>query len=131
MRLTIGQAARAAGIGVETVRYYERRKLIAEPERSPAGYRQYTESDVQRLKFIVGAKRLGFTLTEISELLGFRAVEGACDEVRERAERKISDIDDRIRQLRAFQTALTSLVAQCEGSAAPTECPILAAIEGS
>ena len=85
--LTIGKVAKAAGLGVETVRFYERQGLIAEPARSESGYRQYRPETIRRLQFIVRAKALGFTLQEIGDLLDLRATPGAgCADVQARAE---------------------------------------------
>mgnify|MGYP000072752406 CR=1 FL=1 len=128
--LTIGKVAAAAGLGVETVRFYERKGLLVEPPRSQAGYRQYPAGTVRRLQFIVRAKALGFTLREIRELLDLRATPGArCADVQNRAETKIADIEDRIEQLRGMKRALGGLVAQCGGRGPVSQCPILEALD--
>ena len=128
--LTIGKIAKAAGLGVETVRFYERQGLIAEPARSGSGYRQYRPETVRRLQFIVRAKALGFTLQEIADLLDLRAAPGAgCADVQARAEAKIADIEERIAQLDAMKRALGELVAQCRGEGLLSECPILDALD--
>lgn len=128
-RMTIGQVAQAAGLGVETVRYYERRGLIPEPARSDAGYRLYTADAVRRLRFIVRAKLLGFTLQEVGELLSLRARPGAgCADVQAQAEAKIADIETRRAQLSAMKRALSELVSRCEAEASSDECPILDAL---
>jgi MerR family mercuric resistance operon transcriptional regulator len=130
MAMTIGKVAKATGLGVETVRFYERQGLLLEPERSPSGYRQYAPEAVQRLDFIVRAKRLGFTLKEIGQLLDLRAQPGAgCGDVQVRAQAKIADIEDRIAQLEAMKRALGELVIQCVGAGPIDECPILGALE--
>ncbi len=130
MTLTIGKVAQRAGVGVETVRFYEREGLIKEPRRKASGYRQYEEDVIDRLVFIRRAKELGFTLKEIRELLFLRATRGAkCADVRERAETKIQDIEDRIRALRRMKRALAKLVSECSGDGAITECPILESLE--
>jgi MerR family mercuric resistance operon transcriptional regulator len=127
---TIGKVAKAAGIGVETIRFYERRGLLAEPLRSDSGYRLYPKSTVHRLRFIRRAKSLGFTLAEIGELLSYSASPAAgCQDVRDRARVKIVDIDDRVSQLLAMKKALEGLVEQCSGVGPATECPILEALE--
>ncbi len=85
--LTIGQLARRADVGVETVRFYQRKGLLAEPDRRPSGYRQYDEAIVDRLRFIKRAKELGFTLNEIKELLSLRLDPSTtCADVKNRAE---------------------------------------------
>lgn len=126
---TIGKIAKAAGLGVETVRFYERLGLIAEPGRSGSGYRQYRPETVRRLQFIVRAKALGFTLQEIGKLLDLRATPGAgCADVQARAEAKITDIEERIAQLNAMKRVLGELVAQCRSEGPLSECPILDAL---
>jgi MerR family mercuric resistance operon transcriptional regulator len=98
--LTIGQLARQAGVGVETIRFYEREGLLAEPGRLPSGYRQYPPDAVERVKFIRRAQRLGFTLRESRELLDLRDDPDAGQvDVRERATDKLADIDARIAEL--------------------------------
>ena len=128
--LTIGKVAREAGVGVETVRFYEREKLIEEPPRKPSGYRQYPPATVRRIRFIRRAKALGFTLREIRELLSLRAdPDSTCQDVRRRAEAKIADIQDKLRALRRMKKALADLTAACAGRGPVMECPILAALE--
>jgi len=128
--LTIGKVAKAAGLGVETVRFYERQGLIAEPARSSSGYRQYHAETIKRLQFIVRAKALGFTLQEIGDLLDLRATPGAgCADVQARAEAKIANIEERIAQLDAMKRALGDLVAQCRGEGPLSDCPILDALD--
>ncbi len=127
--LTIGQVARTAGLGVETVRYYERRGLIPAPPRSGGGYRLYPADTVRRLRFIVRAKTLGFTLQEIGELLALRARPGAgCADVQAQAEAKIADIEVRLVQLQAMRRTLSELVTRCDGEGSTSECPILDAL---
>lgn len=130
--LTIGQVARQAGVGVETVRFYERQGLVEEPDRRASGYRQYGGAVVARLRFIRRAKELGFTLKEIGELLALR-VEPATTaaDVKRRAEEKLADIEERIRTLRRMKKALTALTAACSGRGSTEECPILRAIEAT
>jgi MerR family copper efflux transcriptional regulator len=129
--MTIGKVARAAGLGVETVRFYERQGLIPAPARSEAGYRQYRADSVRRLRFIVRAKGIGFTLHEIGELLELQATEGAgCADVQARAEAKIADIEVRIAELGAMRRALGELVGQCRGEGPVSSCPILDALDG-
>src|SRR5712691_8722675 len=108
--LTIGQVARGAGVGVETVRFYERQGLLQEPARKESGYRQFTEDVVARLQFIKRAKELGFTLKEIKELLALRVdPETTCAEVRERARIKIADVETKILELQRIKKALVKL----------------------
>jgi Hg(II)-responsive transcriptional regulator len=128
--LTIGKVARGAGLAIDTVRYYEREGLLHKPARTPSGYRQYSADAVTRLRFICQAKELGFSLREIKELLSLRVgTGGSCREVKDRAERKIADVDRRIAQLKHMRRALAKLAAECSGRGPTTECPILEALE--
>ena len=128
--LTIGQLAHAAGVGVETVRFYEREGLLAAPSRKESGYREFTQDEVVRLRFIRRAKELGFSLKEIKELLAMR-VDGrtTCAEVKRHAERKIADIEARIQSLRHMKAALAKITKQCTGRGPTSECPILEALD--
>jgi MerR family transcriptional regulator, copper efflux regulator len=127
----IGEVARRAGVGVETIRFYERKGLVPEPPRTPAGYRQYTEEAVSRLRFIQRAQQLGFALREIEELLSLRlATTASVAEVKTRAGAKIREIDARIRDLERVRKSLAALVEACDGSGAAEECPILEALAG-
>ncbi len=130
MALTIGKVAKGSGIGIETVRFYERKGLIAEPPRTDSGYRQYPEEVVGRIRFIRRAKELGFALKEISELLSLRVDPNTtCADVRKQTEFKISDVEERIRALRGLKTALKKLAVSCTGSGPTSECPILEALD--
>ena len=125
--LTIGQLAKRAGVGVETIRFYEREGLIAEPERRPSSrYRQYPPRVVGRVRFIRRAKELGFTLKEIQELLELRVCPSSTRvDVRERVNAKVTDIEERMASLRRMKDALERLGRKCRGGGPATECPIL------
>lgn len=124
--LTIGQLARQAQVNVETVRYYERRGLMPEPPRRESGYRQYSEPDVARIRFIKRAQTLGFTLKEISELLSLRVdPKTTCGDVKGRAEVKIANVEEKIRDLQRMKKALIKLTASCRGRGPTSKCPIL------
>lgn len=125
--MRIGEFARRAEVNVQTVRYYERRGLLPEPERSPAGYREYTPKLLERLQFIRRAQELGFTLNEIDDLLALRTdPRTTADQVKARAEAKMEDIDTRIQDLRQIRHALQHLAGQCQGGSGPTgDCPLL------
>jgi MerR family mercuric resistance operon transcriptional regulator len=110
---TIGGLARAAGVGVETIRFYERRGLVRQPPRGE-GFRRYPESDVDRLRFVRRAKALGFTLTEISDLLGAAAA-GDTDDLVAAARSRIDAVDERIEELRAQRARLEALASLCAG----------------
>lgn len=124
--LTIGQLAGRAGVGIETIRFYEREGLLAEPARKESGYRQYSDDVVDRLRFIKRAKDLGFSLKEIAELLAMGVAPGTtCADVKKRAEAKIADIEEKIRSLRRIKQALVKVTKQCTGRGPISECPIL------
>jgi MerR family mercuric resistance operon transcriptional regulator len=124
--LRIGTLARAAGVGVETVRFYERQGLLPEPPRAPSGYRQYPGDAVDRLKFIRRAQGLGFTLREISELLDLRVDEVAsCGHVEAQAREKLEQVAGKIEELRRMEMALQRLVEACRAREATGQCPIL------
>jgi len=128
--LTIGQVAKAAEVGIETIRFYERRGLIQEPPRKDSGYRQYPADVVARLRFIQRAKELGFSLKEIKELLTLRVdPETTCAEVRSRAQVKIADIEQKIEALHKMKQALVKLTQTCKGRGPTSECPILDALD--
>lgn len=128
---TIGQVAKRAGVGVETVRFYEREGLLEEPERRPSGYRQFDATIVDRLRFIRRAKELGFTLKEIKELLSLKLDPSTtCADVKGRAEAKIADIEARITSLGRMKRALVKLAKACSGKKNTSACPILDALDG-
>lgn len=128
--MTIGKLAKRAGVGVETIRFYERKGLIPEPPRRESGYREYGEETVDRVRFIRGAKELGFTLKEIDGLLSLRVDPNSpCEDVNRRVESKIRDIDERIKMLEGIRGSLVRLDAQCQGVGPVSECPILETLE--
>lgn len=128
--LSIGQVAKGAGVGIETVRFYERQGLLEEPDRKASGYRQYPEGVVARLRFIRRAKELGFTLREIKELLALRIDPGATRaDVRQQAQAKVADIESKIGDLQRMKEALLRLTASCHGDGPPNDCPILEALD--
>ena len=128
--MTIGQVAREAGIGIETVRFYEREGLLEKPTRRESGYRQFHAEAVVRLRFIKQAQRLGFTLREIRELLALKLDPHATRaEVRKSAIAKVEDIDQRIAELKRMKKALSPLIDACDGKGTLDGCPILDAIE--
>jgi MerR family copper efflux transcriptional regulator len=130
--LTIGKLAQRAGVGVETIRFYEREGLISEPPRRPSGYRDYPLETVARIVFIRRAKDLGFTLKEINELLELRVrPRRNCAQVKQSADAKIADIEGKIASLRRMRRALKDLTKACEERTQTTECPILASLSKS
>ena len=130
--LSIGQLAKKAEVNIQTVRYYERRGLLPDPPRRESGYRQYSLSDLARLRFIKHAKELGFSLREIMELLTLRVDPNTtCTNVKKRAEAKLVDVEDKILALQRIKEALTHLVGLCRGRGPTSECPILEALEAT
>ncbi len=128
--LTIGKVAKQAGVGVETIRFYEREGLVDEPARRASGYRQYDPVVVHRIRFIRHAKELGFTLREIKELLELRVEPDChCGEVLELAQAKIADIQQRLEALERMKQVLTKLATACRRRKRTDPCPILEAIE--
>lgn len=128
--MTRGEVAEAADVTAETVRYYERRKLIPKPPRTTGGYRAYSGDYVERIRFIKRAQELGFTLNEIEELLALRIEADAdCGEIRHRARVKIADVKEKIRDLVRIQSVLEDLAAACPGKGPTTDCPILEAMK--
>lgn len=129
--LTIGKAAAQAGVGIDTVRFYERGGLLKRPRRTPAGYRLYDNDDVARLRFIRRAKSLGFSLEEIAELLALNDGGGQRHSVREIAERRLAEVTQRIEELKRVRRTLSRLVHECRSGDGPLAgCPIIQAILG-
>ncbi len=128
--LSIGQVARKAGVGVETVRFYEREGLLEEPPRRASGYRQYSEQVVKQLHFIQRAKLLGFSLKEISELLRLRVdAQTSCDEVRQRTEAKLAEVERKLVELQRMRQALLQVASLCTGPGPTSACPMLEALD--
>jgi MerR family copper efflux transcriptional regulator len=127
-KLTIGKLASAAKVGVDTVRFYERAGLLKRPQRTPAGYRVYAEVDAARLRFIRRAKALGFSLEEIAELLQLNDGGGRRSAVRAVAERRLTEIEQKLAELGRMRETLRGLVHQCHGDGALAGCPIIEAV---
>jgi MerR family copper efflux transcriptional regulator len=125
--MTIGRLAKEAGVNIDTIRYYERNGLIPEPMRRASGYREYQVADFRRLRFILRAKDLGFTLAEIGELLslsGDKDVRG----VKRRAEQRLEQVEYKIKELQRVRRGLKTLVDACPGHGSLEHCPIVAAL---
>ncbi|MBI3124043.1 MAG: heavy metal-responsive transcriptional regulator [Ignavibacteriales bacterium] len=127
----VGQLANEACINVETVRYYEKLKLLPRPKRKESRYRIYDETDVKRPLFIKRVKELGFTLKEIKELFDLRIdSEAKCGDVKHLTEHKLKDVENRIRDLKRIENALVKLIHQCVNEEVSSdECPVLASID--
>lgn len=125
--LTIGAFARAAGVNVETIRFYQRKGLLPEPDKPSGSIRRYGKADVSRVRFVKSAQRLGFSLDEITDLLLLE--DGThCAEAREQAERKLLDVREKLAHLTHIEQALTDLVACCGSVNGPVRCPLIAAL---
>jgi DNA-binding transcriptional MerR regulator len=126
-RLRTGEVAERAGVNIQTLRYYERRGLIAEPARSPGGHRTYPPDTVTLLGVIKAAQRLGFTLDEVAELVDTGRRSHPSPDLRERAVTKLAEIDRKISDLRTIRTALTQVIdARCDSLTHCTcaDCPL-------
>ena len=124
--LKIGDIARRSGLGIETLRYYEKIELLPIVGRTPSGYRLYNAETLDRIGFIQSAKDLGFTLNEIKEFLSLKQADGDdCHDVREQVVNKIRDVEEKISQLMKIKTSLNQLIESCDGHDAVKDCPIL------
>ena len=126
--LTIGALADAAGVNVETIRFYQRKALIPEPERPFGGIRRYGEASLARVRFIKAAQRLGFSLDEVAELLMLD--DGTqCGKARKLAEDKLQGVREKLADLRRIESALGRLVARCGSARGSVRCPLIASLK--
>ena len=126
--LTIGALAIAAGVNVETIRFYQRKRLLPEPHRPYGSIRRYGRAEVSRVRFIKAAQRIGFTLDEIAQLLHLE--DGTqCMQAREIAEHKLADVRQRLWDLQRIDAALTSLVKRCTAGRGQMTCPLIASLQ--
>ncbi len=127
--LTIGALAKAAGVNVETIRFYQRRGLLPEPDKPYGGIRRYGSADLARVRFVKSAQRLGFSLDEIAELLllddGLH-----CGEARRLAEHKLADIRAKLDTLTRMEAVLAQRVLACRTRKGNVSCPLIAALQG-
>jgi len=126
-QMSIGQLARRAGVAVDTVRYYERNQLLPPAGRLASGYRQYSDTELKRLRFIRRAKALGFTLADIRELLSL-SDQRSVPKIKRAAEVRLADIERRVADLQQIRDGLKTLVAACPGHGRADACPILNAL---
>lgn len=125
--ITIGGLAKAAGVGVETIRYYQRRGLLPEPARPYGGIRRYGAADIQRLTFIRSAQSLGFSLEEVAELL--RLEDGThCDEASALAQRKLEDVRAKLAGLQRMEHTLSQLLERCHHQQGNIQCPLVVSL---
>lgn len=124
---SIGAFAKAAGVNVETIRFYQRKRLLAEPVRPPGGIRRYGNAEVARVKFVKSAQRLGFSLDEVAQLL--RLEDGThCTEAATLAALRLTDVRNRLADLARMETALAVLVEQCGVRQRSVSCPLIASL---
>lgn len=127
---TIGRLAKAVGVNVQTVRYYERLHLLGPATRTSSGYRLYGPEEEQRLRFIKNAQALGFTLREITELLNLRvSARARCGDIQRKAEEKLQCVEAKVQDLQALAQALESLIQTCRAGQPTDRCPILKRLE--
>lgn len=126
-QMTIGQLAAAAGVNVETVRYYQRRELLAIPDRPAGGIGRYTPSALTRLRFIKRAQSLGFTLDDVQALLSLDDGRD-CSAARQIGEHKLADVRQRLQALRVLESALQDLVSRCSTRKRKVTCPLIEAL---
>ncbi|MFQ3250576.1 MerR family transcriptional regulator [Glaciecola sp.] len=124
---TISKLAKESNVGVETIRFYERKGLLEQPIKPMQGYRQYTEQALSRVLFIKRAQYLGFTLAEISSLLILSA--SNCEDVQQLAEQKLAVIEDKLRDLLNLKESLVSLVSDCKNNPSDKDCPIIQSLQ--
>ena len=129
-KLTIGQVARAAGVNVETIRYYQRRGLLDEPEKPLGGHRRYAASVARRVRFVKRAQQLGFTLQEVKGLLLLEDGQ-SCRETRLLAQQKLAVIEARMADLNRMRRLLKGLIGECEDGKRPRSCPIITSLSAA
>ena len=123
---SISQLAKSAGVNVETIRYYERKGLIEQPQKPNQGYRRYPEETLAKIMFIKRAQHLGFTLAEINTLVELGS--GACHEVQHLSEHKLDIIQTKIKDLKQLEKSLKQLVTSCQSNPETASCPIIDAL---
>ncbi len=127
--LTIGHLAKAAEVNVETIRYYQRVGLLVEPVKPLTGFRVYPDETINRIRFIKRAQKLGFSLRDIAHLLELG--EGHCDDVREQAEVKLTQIETQIKDLQSMRKTLKKLITECNTDNESGRCPIVQSLTES
>jgi len=126
------ELAKKCGVNIETLRYYEKRKLIDPPPRSPGGFRMYSQADAVRVRFIKSARNLGFTLKEVIDLMKMRVdKKKSCDSVILKAKQRRDEVDEKIKGLKSMRKVLSQLIGQCEKSLPTNDCPILSSFESN
>jgi MerR family mercuric resistance operon transcriptional regulator len=130
VNMSIGAMAAAAGVKIETVRFYQRKGLLPTPKRLDGEIRRYGADEVARVKFVKAAQRLGFSLVEVGALL--KLDDGThCKEAREMAEEKLTDVRAKLRDLRRIESALETVIADCSGARGAVTCPLIASLRSN
>ena len=128
--MTRSELAKECGVNIESLRYYEKRRLINPPKRSEVGYRLYSREDAARIRFIQNAKKLGFTLNEIMELLKLRVKKNeSCESVLAKTQTKLDEVDQKIKGLKSMKKVLKQMIYQCQEATLTSDCPILCSFE--
>ena len=128
--ITIGALADRAGVNVETIRFYQRKGLMPQPEKAYGGIRRYGDAELARVRFIKSAQRLGFSLNEVGVLL--KLEDGTrCGEARQLAEQKLADVRQKLSDLQRIDSVLTALVARCSAVRGRVNCPLIASLQES
>ena len=128
--MTRSELAKECGVNIESLRYYEKRRLINPPKRSEVGYRLYSREDAARIRFIQNAKRLGFTLNEIMELLKLRVKKNeSCESVLSKTQTKLDEVEQKIKGLKSMKKVLKQMIHQCQEATPTSDCPILCSFE--
>lgn len=127
--MTIGQLAKAAGVGVETIRYYQRRGILATPSKPLGGHRHYADASLQALAFIRRGQQMGFSLEEIIALMSLRD-RGPCADGRGHAQKKLDELGERVEELNRMRRQLKSIVAKCDANKRKGPCPLIRALDG-
>ena len=120
---TISQLAKSAGVSVETIRYYEKQRIIKQPQKPSEGYRKYPETTLTQVLFIKRAQQLGFTLAEISELIKLSV--GHCEEVQVLAAHKLDVVQTKIKDLKDLEKSLKGLISSCQSNTQNSSCPVI------
>lgn len=124
---TISKLAQELGVNIETIRFYERRGLIDQPDKPETGYRHYPDETLSRIRFIKRAQELGFTLDEIANLLSLN--DHPCSQVQELAEHKLSSVQEKMKDLRRLEKALKALLIQCQENQDENHCPVIDSLQ--
>ena len=129
--MNIGRLAELAEVNIDTIRYYEKQGLLPPAARTSSGYRQYTQADLERLRFILRSKDLGFSLTEIGDLLSLtKDRDSDMRGVKQKAEQRLEQVEQKIAELRRVRSGLKKLIDACPGKGEMHSCPIVAALSG-